>query len=67
MSDTNDSGGTGCTGLLAVGLTILFVWMKLTNQIQWEWLWVLSPLWIYFAIGVVIILIAVLVAAFFGK
>lgn len=27
-------------------LTILFIGLKLTNHIQWSWLWVLSPLWI---------------------
>ncbi len=25
-------------------LTILFVWMKLTGQIDWTWAWVLSPI-----------------------
>ena len=27
-------------------LTILFIGLKLTNHINWDWLWVLSPLWI---------------------
>ena len=31
-------------------LTILFVGLKLTGQIDWSWLWVLSPLWIAWAI-----------------
>jgi hypothetical protein len=25
-------------------LTILFIWMKLTGQIDWTWAWVLSPM-----------------------
>ena len=25
-------------------LTLLFVWLKMTNQIDWTWLWVLSPM-----------------------
>lgn len=29
-------------------LTVLFIGLKLTNYIQWSWLWVLSPLWIGF-------------------
>jgi hypothetical protein len=33
---------------LATGLTILFVALKLTKTITWAWLWVVSPLWIYF-------------------
>ena len=31
-------------------LTILFIYLKMTNQIDWSWLWVLSPLWISFSI-----------------
>ena len=26
-------------------LTVLFVGLKLTHQIAWSWVWVLSPLW----------------------
>ena len=45
------------SGLLTTLLTVLFVGLKLTNHIDWSWWWVLSPLWIGFAIGVVILLI----------
>ena len=45
-------------------LTILFIGLKLTNHIQWSWLWVLSPLWIglllallSFCLGVVLLVI----------
>lgn len=38
-------------------LTIVFVVLKLCNVITWSWLWVLSPLWIGFVLGVLIILI----------
>jgi len=31
-------------------LLILFIGLKLANIIQWSWLWVLSPFWIYFVI-----------------
>lgn len=31
-------------------LTIMFIFLKLTNVIDWSWLWVLSPLWIPLAI-----------------
>lgn len=30
----------------SIGLTVLFLALKLTNTIDWEWVWVLSPLWI---------------------
>ena len=51
-----NSGGIGLSGLL----TVLFVGLKLTNYITWSWIWVLAPLWIPVAIGVGLILIAVL-------
>lgn len=34
--------GIGFCGLL----TILFIGLKLTGNIMWPWLWVLSPLWV---------------------
>jgi len=35
------------TGLRFVELlTLLFVALKLTNNITWSWWWVLSPIWI---------------------
>jgi len=43
--------GPGFCGLLA----ILFIGLKLTDHIAWSWLWVLSPLWIPFAIAMAII------------
>ena len=27
-------------------LTLIFVVLKLTGNINWSWLWVLSPIWI---------------------
>lgn len=30
-------------------LTLLFIGLKLTNVIDWSWIWVLSPLWLPFA------------------
>ena len=35
-------------------LTIVFIILKLFKVINWNWLWILSPLWI--PIGIVIIL-----------
>ena len=39
-------GGIGFLGLLC----ILFIGLKLGEVINWSWLWVLSPLWIPWAI-----------------
>ena len=47
----------GFTGLL----TILFIALKLTGVIDWSWVWVLSPLWIPFAIFLVIVVIAMII------
>ena len=32
---------------------ILFVVLKLTNQINWSWVWVLSPVWLPIAAVVI--------------
>lgn len=52
MSNSNngDGGGVGICSLL----TVLFVGLKLTGNIDWSWWWVLSPLWIPIIIVVVI-------------
>lgn len=47
MSEQINNGGIGFCGLL----TIVFITLKLTGYIVWSWWWVLSPLWIPFAIG----------------
>ena len=39
-------GSNTSNGILVSGLTILFVYLKLTHQIDWSWWWVLSPCWI---------------------
>ena len=55
MSDNSSasSGGIGFCGLL----TIVFIVLKLLGKITWSWLWVLSPLWIAWAICLIILLI----------
>ena len=41
-------------------LTLLFIALKLTGVIAWSWLWVFSPLWLTFAVAVIIAFIIVL-------
>ena len=48
VSSSSSSGGVGFVGLL----TLLFIALKLTDNIDWSWWWVLSPLWISAIIGV---------------
>jgi len=58
MADSSySSGGIGFPGLL----TIVFITLKLTNVITWSWLWVLSPLWISFILGMLLILVALII------
>jgi hypothetical protein len=54
-------------------LQIAFIVLKLCHQINWDWLWVLSPLWISvgLCVGIValvllIIFIVVLIAGMIG-
>ena len=54
MDSTNtNSGGVGFSGLL----TLLFIGLKLGGVIDWSWVWVLSPLWITFALALVAVIV----------
>jgi hypothetical protein len=46
-----NSGSIGFVGLL----TIVFIALKLTHQIDWPWIWVISPLWIATIVTAVIL------------
>lgn len=48
-------GGIGFFGLL----TVLFIALKLTHQIDWAWGWVLSPLWVPTAIFLAVLAVVV--------
>jgi len=45
-------------------LTILFIGLKLGGVVSWSWWWVLSPLWIGYAIALAVVAICLLWAAF---
>lgn len=60
MSNDTNSGGIGFVGLLA----IVFITLKLTGYITWSWIWVLSPLWISLGIGLSVLVIMLILAAF---
>lgn len=61
MSDTSSSstGGIGFAGLL----TIAFILLKLCGVIAWSWLWVLAPLWICLAAGLIGLAVALIFLA----
>lgn len=53
----------GFLGLLAIA----FIVLKLMGYIAWSWLWVLSPLWIPFAIIFVGFVVFMIIAAIASK
>ena len=61
--EVKQKGGIGFLGLL----TILFIALKLMGYIAWSWWWVLSPLWIPFAIAILAVVVFVIGAAIAPK
>jgi|TARA_Y100000310_G_scaffold177906_1_gene177881 membrane protein YdbS with pleckstrin-like domain len=51
--------------LFALGLTLVFIILKLTSHINWSWWWVFSPLWILLAIDILILLLVILLVSIF--
>jgi hypothetical protein len=42
-------------------LLIIFIILKLTNNLDWSWWWVLSPMWIPIALIIIVVLVSALV------
>ena len=55
--NNNSGGGIGFVGLLQ----IVFIVLKLCKVIDWSWLWVLSPTWIFFSIIAVLVVVIIIV------
>lgn len=55
-------GGLG----LGTILTIVFVVLKLCGVINWAWVWVLAPLWISVALGIIVIIVGLVIAKIKG-
>ena len=51
--ENSSSSGIGFCGLL----TIAFIVLKLTKHIDWSWWWVISPLLISTAIGLILAIV----------
>lgn len=49
-SESSSNGGLGVVGVLS----IVFIVLKLTGLISWSWLWVLSPIWIFIVLGLLL-------------
>ena len=52
------SSGLGLPGVLF----IVFLTLKLTENIDWPWLWVTAPLWIPLALGGFLVIAIILLA-----
>lgn len=52
-NNSSNSSGIGFAGLL----TIVFIALKLTKVIAWNWIWVLSPLWGSWVLVIVLLII----------
>ena len=50
MDNKAKQGGLGIVSVL----TIVFIVLKLLGVIQWNWIWVLSPIWISAVIAVAV-------------
>jgi hypothetical protein len=62
MSKNNSSSSSSGIGFVGL-LTILFIGLKLTDNIDWSWWWVLSPLWICGLLVFVLIFIVTFIGA----
>ena len=65
MSRINSNQTVTTSFPIASILTIVFVVLKLTNNISWSWWWVLSPLWI--PLGLIAVLFVVIFIFLFIK
>lgn len=59
----NKNNGISYTLIFAILLTVAFVVLKLCKVISWSWWWVVSPLWIDFAITIVITIVVAIIYA----
>jgi len=65
MSRINNKQTVTTSFPIASILAIVFVVLKLTNNVDWSWWWVLSPLWV--PLGIIVILFAVIFIFLFVK
>lgn len=59
----NKNSGISYSLIFAILLTVAFVVLKLCKVISWSWWWVVSPLWIDFAITIVIVIVVAIIYA----
>ena len=47
-------------------LAIVFITLKLLGCINWPWIWVLAPIWMPIAIGLIVLCIILIVCGVIG-
>ena len=63
----NTSFELGTNGVTFLELLfLLFLGLKLADKIDWEWIWVFSPLWIPLLCLGVLIIIAIIIVVCYG-
>lgn len=60
MRREDENGSIGGVGFGSI-LFFIFLVLKLTGVISWSWLWVIAPLWIGFAVTILILAIMFIV------
>ena len=63
MANNNTSNGIG----FGTVLFLVFLVLKLTDNIDWSWWWVTAPLWIPLILGVIVLCVIGLIAVMFNK
>ena len=46
-------------GLISA-LTVVFIALKLLNKIHWSWIWIASPVWLGFAVFLLVMVVCIL-------
>ena len=59
MSNSNVGSSVNVSFPFLSILTLIFITLKLLGKIDWDWVWVLSPLWIPLAIVFLILVVVV--------
>ena len=54
MTNQNEKNASGSIGITTI-LFVVFLVLKLTGVISWSWWWVTAPLWIPFALAVILV------------
>lgn len=67
-SKTNNNGCISIVAYFVLALQAIFIILKLVKQIEWNWVWVLSPTIVFLGIsGIIFVIIAVITMIVFFK